>query len=333
MTCLLVFAALAAPVPPAWSELRGPWTGGAWVDLATSPDGSVQAVWIDAGGTLRWAAGPDWAAPETVAPAAEAGDGGQIRPQLAVDGAGRAVVLYVAGDRARLARRGPQGWSHADVAPAAGNSALADLAVVDGEPVVAWLAATGGASVAWVGGVEVYRSGEDGTCPCCKPDLLARADGLTLAVRDADGPRRDVRLLVRRGGAWTDQGDATTGRWSPGGCPADGPALTMDALYVSDARDGRRRIWRVDAAGEAALPLRDAGAEAVQVRATPDGQAVFWTEVKPGSAELVMLEGGAPMRVTGVAGSLTPGEPVVVGRELWIPTDGDAARVWVQSAP
>lgn len=326
MLLLSAFTAFAAPRPPAWSTLEGPWANGGWVDLAVAGDGAVHAVWIDATGALRWAAGPAWGVAETVAPKADTGDGGQVRPHVALDPAGQPVVLYAVGETSWLARRGPGGWARAEAA----KSALADLTVADGEPVVAWLDARGGASIVRVGEAEVYRSGEDGVCMCCRPALYPRADGLALAVRDADGPRRDVRLLVRRSGTWTDTGDATHGRWSPGGCPADGPALTADALYVSDARDGKRRIWRSDARGESVLPLLDPSSEAVQPRATPDGQAVFWLEVRPGGGALVLLEGATPMRVAAATPNTVPGDPVVVGRELWIPTQDETARVLVQ---
>ncbi|MFZ5482241.1 MAG: TolB family protein [Myxococcota bacterium] len=298
MTLLLLLLAMK---PPTWSELDGPWKKGAYVDFAVAGE-VVHAVWVE-GDTLRYAKGPKWSKPKTIAEKVETGDGGQIRPQVVADG----TVVYTSGGSVHARAAGGE-----DRVLGAGELVGADAGGV------VWLDRSSGRSVVRVDGVEVYASGDDGVCMCCAPAILARPDGLAVAVRDADGPRRDVRLLVREGSTWNDRGDVTKGAWSPGGCPADGPALTSDAVLVSDARDGARRIWKATAGGEEKLPLLHEGWQQVQPRATPDGRIVTWVEVAEGKAELVLLEGGSPMRVA-AATSIEPGDPVVVGSELWLP--------------
>jgi hypothetical protein len=314
---------LIAASPPRWSELKGPWSAkGAYVDLAVAGD-VVHAVWVE-GDALRYAKGPKWSKAKTLATGVSVGDGGQIRPQVLV-APDHVEVVYTSGGKV-ISRIGVEGvWGTVTH----GTGELAAVTMGADKPAVAWLDRESGASVVRVQGEVAFASGDDGVCMCCAPAILQRPDGLTVAVRDADGPRRDVRLLVREGSTWNDRGDATKGGWSPGGCPADGPALTNDAVLVSDARDGTRRIWKATATGEEALPALNAGWQQIQPRATPDGQLVTWVEATEGKAELVLLEGGSPSRVA-AATSIEPGDPVVVGRELWVPYQAERAVVMVQ---
>lgn len=309
------------------AELAGPWSGGAYVDLAAR-GAQAHAVWVE-GDRLRYA--PVGGTPETVAIGVKAGEAGQARPQLVLDAVGAPVVAWSSGEEVHLSRRVDGAWVDTLLASGPGERMLLDLAMRGTQPVVAWVGSAGAVvSVSvWEGSpagpVAAWTGGADGVCMCCRPALFSRSDGLYLAFRDADGARRDIRLL---GPGWTDLGDQTTGRWSPGGCPSDGPTLTETTLLVSDGRSGKRRIYEVSRSGERMLSPVDAAAEAMQARAVPDGSFLAWVEATPGLVKLWGKDGPAsPALIGSSTGRLEPGDPVVVGSEVWLPWQGEQAHV------
>lgn len=335
---MLLSLALASAEP-----VDGPWTKGHYVDLAVAGT-TVHAVWLE-GDTLWYSDG--LGKPEVVAKGVEAGDGGQIRPEIVLS-AGKPVVAYSTATTLFRAQRGPAGtavelsggsrWSAKDVSPSGVKGPFqAAIAAKGDKVVVAGLAWNGKTSAVFVDGAVVYSGGADGVCMCCKPALAARAEGFVLAFRDADGQRRDIRTLTSTDGkSWTDQGDATHGGWSPGGCPSDGPVLTETTLLVSDARDGKRRVYEVDRYGEHQVAAQDGHAESLQPRALPDGSLTAWVEATPGRSALVVRDGPNPATVlTTTSGRMEPGDPVSVGTAVWVPWEGDAARVerWESEAP
>jgi len=329
--------ALAEPVD-------GPWTKGHYVDLAVSGT-TVHAVWIE-GDTLWYSDG--LGKPEVVAKGVETGDGGQIRPEIVLAG-GAPVVLYSKATKLFRATAGPEGtrptgvvgksrWASTPVSPSSVKGPFqAAIAAKGDKVVVAGLAWNGKTSAVFVDGAVVYSGGADGVCMCCKPALAARDEGFVLAFRDADGQRRDIRTLTSADGkTWTDQGDATHGGWSPGGCPSDGPTLTDTTLLVSDARDGKRRVYEVDRYGEHPIAAADGHAESLQPRALPDGSLTAWVEATPGHSSLVVRDGPGPATVlTSTSGRMEPGDPVAVALSVWVPWEGDVAHVerWESQAP
>lgn len=334
MLLLLSTLAFAADVP-------GPWTKGSYVDFVQIEKDQYE-VWLE-GNTLYFAESTGLSSPHTplaIAQNVEAGDGGQIRPEI-VAGTDALYILYSTTTALVVARMastvGP--WATTTVSPpGAKGPFLATIAPKKGGGVVvAGLASNGKASEVFVDGKVVFSGGADGVCMCCKPALFARKEGLVLAFRDADGKRRDIRTLTSPDGiTWTDAGEATHGAWSPGGCPADGPALTDTTLVVSDARDGKRKIYEVDRFGEHALPAADGTAEMLQPRALPDASLNVWVEATAGKSNLVVRDGpGAPTVIATTNGRMEPGDPVVVGSEVWIPWQGDLAHVvrWESQAP
>ena len=310
--------------------VEGPWEGGGYLALAGGPGGEAHAAWL-VEGALRYAradASGAWSAPEEVARGVEAGDGGQIRPALALADSGPVLAFAVDG-RPTLATRGDGGWTVSALSTAeAGIGSLLDLAVVDGEPLVVWLdtrrdpEAWTSDVYAWYRGAEeeLYADGADGVCVCCRPAAGVVDGAPAAAFRDADGELREIRLLVRGEDGWADRGLVTSGGWAPGGCPADGPVFDGGALLVSDARDGARRVYR----GDEPL-IAPEGVHAVQPRAAVG--AVFWLRASEG--EVALMAGDQPLVTT--TGRLEPGDPAAIGDEIWISwDDGETHAVAVR---
>lgn len=316
------------------AEVAGPWQRGHYADFAVA-GAEVHAVWLE-GDTLFYAKGA--AAPERVAAGVESGEGGEVRPEIVLAG-GKVVVVYSTTKALVKAERAGASWSSVVVSPAGakGPFQAAIAARADGVVVVAGIAWNGKTSAVFVDGKSVFEGGADGVCMCCKPAVTARDGGFVLAFRDADGNRRDIRTLASGDGkVWKDEGDATHGAWSPGGCPTDGPTLTDTTLLVSDARDGKRKIYEVDRYGEHPLPAATDAAERMQPRALADASLTAWVEAIPGKSTLVVRDGpGAPQAVASTPGRMEPGDPVAVGADVWLPWEGETAHVerWVSQAP
>ncbi len=315
-------------------EVAGPWKGGAYVDLAVVGT-EVHAVWLKKD-ELWYAAGSG--APERVATGVESGDGGGIRPEV-VASAGSVSVVYSTATALVKRLKAGNGWTELTVSPPGlkGPFLAAIAPVLGGGALVAGIGGGHHGSTVFVEGKAIYQGGADGVCMCCKPSLLADAGAYQLVFRDADGARRDIRRLTSPDGAvWTDAGEVTKGGWSPGGCPSDGPVATSATVVVSDGRTGRRIVYEIDRTGEKALPSLDPKAEMLQPRTLPDASLTTWVEAVPGKSTLVVRDGpGRPQAVASTAGRMEPGDPVVVGGEVWIPWQGDVAHVtrWESQAP
>jgi hypothetical protein len=323
---LLAFAIAAA------AEVAGPWQGGDYVDLAAAgPD--VHAVWLR-GKDLYY--GSLLAPPVKVASEVESGDGGQIRPQLVLaNGVPHVMYTTAAG---LFVVSAADGWAaHRVSPPGATGPLLGDLAAGPQGVHAVGLVREGRSSRVFVDGQVVFTGGDDGVCMCCKPTILWDGAEWRVDFRDAEGDAREVRSLRSADGrTWTDAGAATHGGWSPGGCPADGPVRAASALFVSDGRSGRRQVYQVDLRGEVPLATDDPAAQALQPRALPDGSLVVWVEAVPGESRLVARDGpGRPTVLLRTDGRLEPGDPIAVRNEVWVPWQGDSARVerWESQPP
>jgi len=304
--------------PKPMEEILG---GADAVDFAVGPHWEIQTVWVQDTVLYRGVAssgGRIYESIDVLAKNVETGDAGQVRPDVAIDAAGHVAVLFaVAGQPWLLTEDGS--WTGGPIDPAA-RGALVALTFRGATPVAVWLDNRGGVTTVYAG-TEIYAGGDDGVCMCCRPAVIDRPGGPVIAFRDADGARRDVRM-IRHAGTWSDLGDATTGRWSPGGCPADGPVLSEVALYVSDGRDGARRIYRV-ADGEEVLPVLDANAQALQPRVTPDDAFRAWVEETAAGSTLVVNDGSGPKAIGTSTGRMELGDPTRVGGEVWLPWRGE----------
>lgn len=328
---LLAMLALAADLP-------GPWASGEYVDLAVSGT-AVHATWSEAG-NVRYARVDDNSPPEVVGTGAVVGDGGQMRPEVLVVPRGKPVVVYSTAEGVHVARRG-EGWTASRLGGASGPALFA--ATTRGATLlVTWIASDGQRSSVYVasqkpkkdgGNLSVvdmlFKGGNDGVCMCCKPGIGNREKEVVVAFRDAEGAKREIHQFSSRDTArWTDMGAATRGGWAPGGCPADGPAVTPETILVSDGRSGKRRIYVVSGRDERELVPLDRGAEMLQPRALPDGSLLAWVEATSLSSRLVVQDGAAPpVVVAETAGRMEPGDPVVVGNDVWFPWQGERAHV------
>lgn len=327
---LFAFAALAA-------DLAGPWDKGSYLDLAIS-SGAAHATWVE-GDKLRYTV-IGGTRVEDVATGVLSGEGGGVRPDIVVAPDGTPHIVYSTANGVHRAQRKTSGdWQQISVATgkAKGESLTAVTLDKAGGLVVAAIVRESGHSVVYVNGSMAYEGGADGVCMCCKPALFTRAEGVTLAFRDADAKRRDVHWLrMSAGTGWLDLGDATKGGWSPGGCPADGPFLTETLLLVSDARDGKRKVYEVTSRGERILSPLDPAAEMLQPRALPDGSLLAWVEATPGKLNYVVQDGpNTPVVVATSDGRFEPGDPIAVGTEVWLPWQGDTAHltIWKSQSP
>jgi hypothetical protein len=328
----LSFLGGAVAVEPV--EIDGPWTRGSYATVAHDGD-RLHAAWLDDDDKLRYAtsedAGATWSKSRTVAHRVESGDNGQIRPELVVAATGPAVG-FVRNGQPTLATLEHGRWHVRFVrSTAPGSGSLMDVGVVGGVPVVVWLdtrrdpASHVSEVRASVGDREelVYDGGSDGVCMCCRPVVADVAGIPTVAVRDADGALREARVFARdTTGAWVDQGAATHGGWSPGGCPSDGPVVTAAGhVLISDGRTGERAVYDGD---EAVVAVE--GAAVVQPRSV--GEHRVWVEASAGRLRLV-ADG---VQLAEAAGRLEPGDPIVIDGALWVPWQGDRAHLTVLPA-
>ncbi len=328
---LLAMLALAADLP-------GPWASGEHVDFAVA-GAAVHATWSEAG-TIRYARIDDNSPPELVGTGAVVGDGGQMRPEVLVVPRGRPVVVYSTAEGIQVAQRN-EGWAASRLGGASAPALFAATAR-GGTLLVSWIASDGQRSSVYVGTQKpkkeggnlslvdmLYKGGADGVCMCCKPGIASREKEVVVAFRDAEGNKREIHQFSSRDTTrWADMGVTTRGGWAPGGCPADGPVVTNTAILVSDGRSGKRRVYAVSGRDERELPPLDPDAEVLQPRALPDGSLVAWVEATPGMNRLVVQDrGGAPTVIAETATRMEPGDPVVVGDDVWFPWQGERAHV------
>ena len=292
--------------------------------LSVGPDGTVMLSWLEdrgEGHALRYATWADgWSAAQTAGehddwfvnwadtPGVLALEGGRLLAHaLPMHPDGESVYAY---DVAAWQRDGD--WSepalvHTD-GVAAEHGFVSAVALEDAAALV-WLDGrnTGGGH-GHHGGAMTLRSAvleADGsrrdeavldarTCDCCPTALAATASGLIAAYRDrSETEVRDIAVVRRIDGAWTEPIVPHADGWQISGCPVNGPAL--------DARGDRVALaWYTEAGGEARVQL-----------STSTNGGVTWTEP-------VRLDGGRPLGRVDVT-VLEDGRAAVV----WLEDAGD----------
>ncbi|HUG39273.1 MAG TPA: sialidase family protein [Longimicrobiales bacterium] len=184
-------------------------------------------------------------------------------------------------------------------------------------------------------------------CDCCQTGAAIAADGPVVVYRDrTDGEVRDISVVRRVGGEWTEPRLVHEDGWVINACPVNGPAVDaagrrVVVAWFTGAPDPRAQLVFSDDAGASfAAPIRvDEGAAQgrVDVVLLEDGSAlVTWLERAENGAEIrvrrVTPEGAAPaMRLAATSAERASGFPRVArhgDRILFAWTEaGDPSRV------
>jgi hypothetical protein len=122
-------------------------------------------------------------------------------------------------------------------------------------------------------------------CSCCPTDIAITTSGPVVVYRDhLPGNIRDISIVRRVNGIWTEPARVARDGWQIPGCPTNGPALA--------ARNARLAVaWFTAAGNTPRLQLafsNDAGATFGPPSVVDDGNPVGWPD-------LVMLEDGTAL--------------------------------------
>ena len=161
------------------------------------------------------------------------------------------------------------------------------------------------------------------TCDCCQTTVAVTSRGPVVLYRDRSPAEiRDIAVVRRVDGTWTEPAILHADGWEIGACPVNGPSVSADgeqvvAAWFTGARDTARvhASFSADAGATWSAPVQiDGGQPAGRVGAVllEDGSAlVSWLERTGGES--------AAVRVRRVSRDGTLGEPVTV-------TESSAAR-------
>ncbi len=180
---------------------------------------------------------------------------------------------------------------------------------------------------------------DDRTCTCCQTTAVALDDGtVLLAYRDrTENEIRDISLVRRVDGVWSEPVEISGDGWEISGCPVNGPAIDAHSSRVAlvwfTAANGIpavRMAFSDDRGASFGQPMGiDLGAPfgGVDVVQLSDGSALFsWVE-QTAAGETVLVcratptDGcGAPVALTLVRTGRTIGFPRMVasGADVWI---------------
>ena len=133
------------------------------------------------------------------------------------------------------------------------------------------------------GSVKAQKVVDADVCSCCMTDIGFTTNGPVAVYRDhLAGDIRDISIVRRVNGAWTEPAPVHRDGWTIAGCPTNGPALAARGARVAVA-------WFTAVNDRPRLQLAfsdDSGASFAAPIAIDDGQPVGWPD-------LLMLEDGA----------------------------------------
>lgn len=205
------------------------------------------------------------------------------------------------------------------------------------------------------GGIAASTLIDDRICDCCQTSAAMTARGPVVVYRDRSPDEiRDIAILRRVNGTWTQPARVHADEWRIEGCPVNGPSVVADGervavAWFTGARDTARVnvAFSSDAGATFGPPVRvDDGQPAGRVDVEYDGAGralVTWLErVGDGGAEVrirAITPDGTLSRATVVASSAaarSSGFPRMVraGNEIvfaWT-QPGDTARVRMATA-
>lgn len=139
-------------------------------------------------------------------------------------------------------------------------------------------------------------------CDCCQTALARGANGaLVAAYRDrSDAEIRDIGLVRRQGGRWSEPMSVHADNWKIAGCPVNGPALdalgqTVVAAWFTMGADDSARVYAAfsrDGGGAFAAPLRlDQGKPLGRVDVAlldEERAAVLWLQPTGGQTKIMV---------------------------------------------
>ena len=273
----------------------------AWVE----PDGSGKRVRLSRLSGMKWSKAATIAAGERVmaswadVPALVRAADGMMIGSWGTSGHGEATDLHLGRVRPGGEWK-PLGRAHDDQSET--EHGFASF-VADGDGAIAvWLdgRATARGQPTALRAVRVGDGGlsepallDESVCDCCPTAAAATDRGPVVVYRDRDAKEtRDISIIRRVGGGWTEPAAVHADGWTIKGCPVNGPAVAARGSVVAVA-------WYTEAAGK----------PTVRVAFSQDSGARF----------------GAPIEVDGPAGSRVPLGRVAVALD----GAGDALVTWM----
>ena len=170
------------------------------------------------------------------------------------------------------------------------------------------------------GSVRTQKVVDADVCSCCMTDIALSSAGPIAVYRDhLPGDIRDISIVRRVNGAWTEPAPVARDGWHIAGCPTNGPAVAAHEARVAVA-------WFTAASDTPRLKLafsRDGGATFGAPLVIDDGRPVGWPDVvmlEDGSTLVSWLErrgeGTGEVLVRRVAPGQPPGAPLVVAQSI-----------------
>lgn len=205
------------------------------------------------------------------------------------------------------------------------------------------------------GGVAATSLIDDRICDCCQTAAAMTSRGAVVVYRDRSPEEiRDIAVLRRVNGTWTQPARVHADEWHIEGCPVNGPSIVADGervavAWFTGARDTARVnvAFSSDAGATFSAPVRvDDGNPAGRVDVEFDGSGralVTWLERVGDDGAEVRIRAVSPegttspaMMVASSAAARASGFPrmVRVGEEIifaWT-QPGDTARVRLATA-
>jgi hypothetical protein len=166
--------------------------------------------------------------------------------------------------------------------------------------------------------VRTQKVVDTDVCSCCPTDIALTAAGPVAVYRDhLPGNIRDISIVRRVNGGWTEPALVARDGWMIPGCPTNGPAIAARGARVAVA-------WFTAAGDTPRLKLafsEDGGASFGAPLVIDDGQPVGWPDLlmlEDGSTLVSWLErrgeGVGEVLVRRVASGRRPGPPLVVAQ-------------------
>ena len=170
------------------------------------------------------------------------------------------------------------------------------------------------------GSVKARKVADADVCSCCMTDIALTTAGPIAVYRNhLPGDIRDISIVRRVNGVWTEPAPVARDGWHIAGCPTNGPAVA--------ARESRAAVaWFTAAEDTPRLKLAfsgDGGATFSAPTVIDDGRPVGWPDLvmlEDGSALVSWLErrgeGVGEILVRRVSAGQQPGRPLAVAESV-----------------